>query len=544
MIKATSAQPSTKIPLEESEAYTWRPLTYMNYYRLLISGVFLAMWFINSPFSLLASHNPLLFHVTSVIYFLAALGFFTTIRWRRPDFSIQVHVQIITDIIATTILMYASSGVKSGLGMLIIIAIAGGSMMIRGRHALLFASIGTIAVLFQHQISIFEGIHQIGDTLQAGLLGITFFASAIITHYVAKHLRESEALAKERGVDLANMAQLTELIIQRMQTGILVIDPDSRLRLINESAWHMLGEPSIVNNPTMSSCNAQIWQALQQWREQPESSISPIKLSAEYPNLLPRFARLSQDKNPAVLVFLEDASVMAREAQQLQLASLGRLTASIAHEIRNPLGAISHAGQLLAESPHLDTHDQRLTQIIGDHSKRVNTIIENVMQLGKGHRSQPQLIDLKTYLEIFVKDFLLSHAANDNDILIYVQPMDLQVRFDPTHLQQILTNLCDNGLRHSKNYEGFPKLELLGGIATNNNRPYLDIIDHGQGIDSETAQHIFEPFYTTAETGTGLGLYISRELAECNQAHLTYVPDSNQGTQFRLIFADPRRQMN
>ena len=141
---------------------------------------------------------------------------------------------------------------------------------------------------------------------------------------------------------------------------------------------------------------------------------------------------------------------MSREAQQLQLAALGRLTASIAHEIRNPLGAISHAGQLLAESPNMDDADLRLTQIISDHSKRVNTIIENVMQLGRGNQSYPQLVELNGYLESFINDFITSDLAQKNDFLVELENDDIQIRFDPSHLQQILTNLCENGLRHTE----------------------------------------------------------------------------------------------
>lgn len=528
-------------------AYIWGPLNFLNFYRLLISGLFVTFYFMGNPFPQLASHNINLFYGASGSYFISALIFGLMIRLRTPDFNLQIHAQILSDIVFTTLLMHASGGVQSGLGTLIIISIAGGSIVIRGRHSLLFASVASLAVLFEEFYNNLEGIYLEGSSLQAGILGITFFTTAIITHFVAKHIRESEALALKRGVDLANMSQLTEHIIQRMQTGIMVIDQYHRLRLINESAWHMLGMPSVVNNPYLSALNKDLNTNYNRWLEDNEYSSSPLQLSPEYPSLLPRFAQLSQEENPATLIFLEDASAMSREAQQLQLAALGRLTASIAHEIRNPLGAISHAGQLLEESPNLDDADLRLTQIISDHSKRVNTIIENVMQLGRGNQSYPQLVELNNYLENFINDFLTSNQLQRDDFLIQLQQDDIQVRFDTGHLHQILTNLCENGLRHSEG-ESLSKqkykIEFHAGISDNNKRPYLDIIDHGTGIDEETAAHIFEPFYTTAETGTGLGLYISRELAECNQAHLTLLKNINPGSCFRLTFSDPRRQMH
>ena len=535
------------------ETYTWGPLNFLNLYRIIISGLFVTFYFSGNPFPQLASHSASLFYGASGGYLISAIIFGIMIRLRSPDFNLQIHSQIISDIIFTTLIMHASGGVQSGLGTLIIISIAGGSIVIRGRHSLLFASLASIAVLFEEYFNHLENVYLDGSSLQAGILGITFFTTAIITHFVAKHIRESEALALRRGIDLANMSQLTEHIIQRMQTGIMVIDQFNRLRLINESAWHMLGMPSVTNNPYLSSLNTNLNDNYKNWQADNEISSSTLSLSPEYPSLLPRFAQLSQEENPATLIFLEDTSAMSREAQQLQLAALGRLTASIAHEIRNPLGAISHAGQLLAESPNMDNADLRLTQIISDHSKRVNVIIENVMQLGRGNQSYPQLVQLNDYLENFIRDFITGTSVERKDFLIKMQEDDMQIRFDPSHLQQVLTNLCENALRHTEiksltEADNNIKIEFHAAISENNNRPYLDIIDHGTGIDNETAAHIFEPFYTTAETGTGLGLYISRELAECNQAHLTLLPNEtnspSKGSCFRLIFSDPRRQMH
>ena len=528
-------------------AYTWGPLNFLNLYRLLISGLFVTFYFTGNPFPQLAAHSQQLFYGASGGYLISALIFGLMIRLRRPDFNIQIHTQIFSDIVFITLIMHASGGVQSGLGTLIIISIAGGSIVIRGRHSLLFASVASLAVLFEESYNNIEGIYLDGSSLQAGILGITFFTTAIITYFVAKHIRESEALAVKRGVDLANMSQLTEHIIQRMQTGIMVVDQYNRLRLINESAWHMLGMPSVVNSPYLSALNKDLNNNYKNWLDDNEFISHPLPLSPEYPSLLPRFAQLSQEENSATLIFLEDASAMSREAQQLQLAALGRLTASIAHEIRNPLGAISHAGQLLAESPNMDKADLRLTQIISDHSKRINTIIENVMQLGRGNQSYPQLVDLNSYLDTFITDFITSNQAQREDFVIDSAEEKIEIRFDPSHLQQILTNLCENGLRHTNedetNTEKY-KIEFHAGVSKNNNRPYLDIIDHGSGIDAESATHIFEPFYTTAETGTGLGLYISRELAECNQAHLTLLQNETKGSCFRITFSDPRRQMH
>ena len=547
MFSLFTKQTSFNPLLHDDVTYTWGPLNFLNLYRIVISGLFVTFYFTGNPFPQLAAHNTYLFYGASGSYLISALIFGLMIRLRIPEFNIQIHTQIFSDIIFTVLLMHASGGIQSGLGTLIIISIAGGSIVIRGQHSLLFASVASLAVLYEEYYNTLEGIYHEGNSLQAGILGVTFFTTAIITHFVAKNIRESEALALKRGVDLANMSQLTEHIIQRMQTGIMVVDQFNRLRLINESAWHMLGMPTVVNNPYLSALNESLNNNYTNWQNDRETNNSPLQLSPEHPSVLPRFAELSQEENPATLIFLEDASAVSREAQQLQLAALGRLTASIAHEIRNPLGAISHAGQLLAESPNIDDADIRLTQIISDHSKRVNTIIENIMQLGRGNKSYPQLVNLEYYLETFINDFITGNKVKTDNFIRKQEKDNIEIRFDSSHLQQILTNLCENALRHTSEDEKI-KIEFHSGISENNNHPFLDIIDHGSGIDDETAAHIFEPFYTTADTGTGLGLYISRELAECNQAHLTLIQQNKKsksnGSCFRITFSDPRRQMN
>jgi two-component system sensor histidine kinase PilS (NtrC family) len=278
------------------------------------------------------------------------------------------------------------------------------------------------------------------------------------------------------------------------------------------------------------------------WLAAPQRISEAIRLKNNPLDMSPRFARIGGEQAGGTLIFLQDMAAMAQQAQQLQLASLGRLTASIAHEIRNPLGAISHAGQLLAESDQLGQNDQRLTQIITDHSARLNTIVENIMSVSRRRTTQIELIQLKDYLDGFVVDFTTGMGIDKNVIQVEIDPPDTVVRFDSGHLHQILTNLCDNGLRHSRQSEGPIKLILRGGLEPGNSRPHLDFIDTGPGVSEEAMQHLFEPFFTTEVRGTGLGLYLSRELAEGNQAHLNYLRQDDGKGFFRLTFQDPRRQ--
>jgi len=547
--------PSLYAQANEQHIDVWKPLTYLNIYRTILSAFFLFLAITKSNFHPLGSVNEILFTQVSLIYLVVACVFWMAIQLKKPNQTIQIHLGVLTDCIAILLLMHASGGIQTGLGTLLLITVAGNSMIVQFRSALYFAALATITLLLHQIYSHYVNSAPDSNYTYAGILGVVFFSTAILSQKLSIRLKETEALAVKRGVDLANMAQLTEHIIQRMQTGILVVDNDNDIRLINESAWHMLGMPSTKRPPNLTNIIPELAQQINMWKANTELQPQVIRPTPLHANVIPRFAKITQDNKSGILIFLEDTTVMAQQAQHLQLAALGRLTASIAHEIRNPLGAISHAGQLLSESPNLEQHDKRLTQIITDQSVRMNTIIENIMQLGRRDHSRPEVFELKSFLSKFVASFLinqnideksnssLSDVSEETEIILDINPADVEIRFDISHLEQILTNLCENGLRHSKAYQRNPKVELRGGITYEFNRPFLDIIDHGSGIDTETAQHIFEPFFTTEAKGSGLGLYISRELAECNQARMNYIPITTGGSCFRITFQDPRRSM-
>lgn len=522
---------------------TWRPLDLLNLYRLVLAGTLLALALIPTDWTrTLGAHNPAAFVSAAAGYLLFAVFSAFTIRGRWPAFPLQLHTQLLADLIAILLLTYASGGVRSGLGLLLIMPIAGGSILVSTRVAALFASLASIGILMEESLRLIDQNLLSQDFTHAGLLGITYFATALIANGLARRAEESEALAEQRGVDLANMEQLTEYVIQRMQTGVIVVDRTGQVRLINESARQLLGRPVISNASPLTQLSPELATQMEAWRAQPlidNSVFRPTPTSAE---ILPRFARLGTHTESGTLIFLEDTSATVQQAQQMKLASLGRLTASIAHEIRNPLGAISHAGQLLAESPQLPKADRRLTQIICEQSQRMNTIVENVLQLSRRSRTHPEEFELKPWLTQFVSEFTRSKDIAPEHIELHVEPENIKVRIDPSQLHQVVWNLCENGIRYSLAQCGAPRIALRAGHGSDSRTPFLDVIDWGKGIDATLAAHLFEPFFTTETKGTGLGLYISRELCECNQARLAYLPAPHGGSIFRMTFADPRRR--
>jgi two-component system sensor histidine kinase PilS (NtrC family) len=529
-------------PNPKEDSRTWKPLRLLNLYRVTLAGLFVVLILYGDEPTFLGRYNPNAALTVSMLYLLFSMVSSFLIQWHWPRFYLQLYSQVLVDIIALTIIMHTSGGVSSGLGMLLVVAIAGGSVIMASRMANLFAAIATLAVLGEEIYA--EALHLFpGSYNHAGMLGATFFATAILVFVLAKRLRESEELASQRGRDLANMAELNEHVIQRMQSGIIVVNPQNQVRLMNESAWVMLNMPSGPDDSlTLEHISPQLAAQLSAWWDKPAVGEPHVfRPTATATDIMPRFTRLGSDEKSDTLIFLEDTSVMAQQAQQMKLASLGRLTASIAHEVRNPLGAISHAGQLLSESSALTKSDRRLTEIIRNHSNRVNTMIENILQLSRREKSRPQTIDLKHWLETFTNEFIRDQHVDPKDIGMDVTPADTQVFMDPSQLHQVVWNLCQNGLRHSKEYKNQPKLEIQGGTSRDAGGPFVDIIDHGPGIDPDTAQQIFEPFFTTEPRGTGLGLYIARELCEVNQARLNYIPVPTGGSCFRINFSDPSR---
>ena len=228
----------------------------------------------------------------------------------------------------------------------------------------------------------------------------------------------------------------------------------------------------------------------------------------------------------------------------MKLASLGQLTASIAHEIRNPLGAISHAEQLLAEAANESPENKRLLEIIHTNTLRVNNIIENVLQLSRRDRSMPEHIQTRDWLASFSKEFTQSQGCETDDLRISIEPTDITVFMDATHLHQVLWNLCQNGLRYSVDIPGQARLQINVSVAPNSTKPVLDVIDNGPGIEPSTAQHIFEPFFTTGSSGSGLGLYISSELCSSNNARLSYIAVPTGGSCFRIEFTENPNHQN
>ncbi len=510
-------------------------LRFFNLYRVTLSGLFvLLVWNRNLP-PPLGGYDGALFASTASLHFVLACLAQILVETRPAYYTAHVLGQVLLDIGAITVYMYASGGVGSGVGMLLAVSIALGALLTAGRTALFFAGVATSAVLLEEVFLWASAPIPMANYTHAGLLGTAFFTTALLGHVLAERLRASEALAAQRGADIEGLERLSERIVQRMRSGVLVIDAADRVRLANDAAIALLGREGPLPASPLSVLAPELSLHLAN-RQRRGPAAQLLRTGNRTTDLLISAADLGRG---ALLVFIEDAAAIHQRAQRLKLGSLGRLAAGIAHEIRNPLSAISHAAQLLSESAARAEEDARLTRIIQGHSARVNRIVENVLAIGRREPSLPEAVAMGPWLSAFVTELKERMGLAQDSITVAVEPADMEAVMDRSQLHQVLWNLCENGLRVSR---GTPALEFHAGIKPLAETPYLDIIDHGPGIPAEIAEAIFEPFVSGRPGGTGLGLYIAAELCECNQATLSLHANSPSGCCFRISFPHPQRQ--
>ncbi len=528
---------------DEPKDLPWRVLGLLNIFRLMVPMVLLLVFFFDAPRRSVGTHNPGLFIGICAAYFAFALVSIQPIQRRWPSAEWLALFQLSVDATAILLFIHASGGVASGLGMLLILPAGATATIVSRRLALLATSVLTLALLFQTVVAGLAGVSQGADFLIAGLTGASLFAITLLAIPLANRLRESEALVHQRDIDLANLNELNEFIVQHLRESILVVDESDRVRLVNETAAQLLTGGPVANGTLLGEVSPRLLYQLETWRRQASDrrdATGEVVSSDGGTVIRPHFVPLSETGPGPVLVFLEDTSVVAERVQQSKLAALGRLSASIAHEIRNPVGAMSHAGQLLRESPALGDDDRHLTDIIEQNATRVSQIIESVLQLSRRETTRQERLDLQPWLAGFVQEFVATTQVAPAAFGLRADASSVQVKFDPTHLHQVLWNLCDNAMQHAAAAGGEPVLLRTGRIASTG-RPYLEIVDRGAGIDPANAERIFEPFFTDKAGGTGLGLFISRELCQTNGALLAYEARPGGGSIFRIIFADPLR---
>lgn len=530
-------QPDTIYPCPFSKNYgipskqAWLLLKVFFLYRFVLSSLFVILYYSRFSLTVIDFRYIQLYHYTSKTYLALAIISGICSFWRGIGYTLQAQSVIFTDIIAITLLMHACGGIESGMGILLAASIASAGLLIGGRCSMVFAALASIAILTEQAYGISINGYSASSYPSAGMLGASFFTITLLSYVLAKRSEQSDLLASQQKQTISTLEALNQYIIQHLQSGIIISNKQQHVYMANEAALQLLEQSSLPEQ--LSDISMQLSELFSSWLNDQSQDFMTLQRPNKA-NIQLRFSLLPTEHEMFYMMILEDSALHNQRLQQGVLASLGRLTASIAHEIRNPLSAISHAGQLLSENPNLNQQDLRLTEIIQNHSCRMNKIINDILQSSKRQPSNREKICLDDWLPDYLDTFILEQNLDEHAFELIFTDHQLYALMDVGHLKQIMDNLCLNALK----YGAVDKGSIILKVSRYRSNPCIAVIDHGDKLSPEVLRHLFEPFFTTSSTGTGLGLYISRELAELNQAKLSYVLTPEQQSSFKLCLSN------
>lgn len=504
----------------------WRSFQYFNLYRLVVGGAFLLSILFPHDWNVGFNFLPRPGMLALVGGYLLAVGAgWSASRYWPHRFNTQLTAQVLADVMMASGLLHIAGGVASGLSVLLLISLVGASLVGRGRLVLLYAAMATLAVLIVQLKMVLAGRGDDASIVQAGFISAGFFATAILARLLGQRVMANEELARRRGEKLANELLISQRLFERMPGGLLVLRRDGLIERSNPRARAMLHLLEAGQAP-LATCHPALAAGFEQWQH---GGPERVELADGRDELTVRFEKTASTDGEA-LVFLEDTARIKAEAQQLKLAALGRLTASIAHEIRNPLSAIGHAGELLREERRGDMQD-RLLRILSDNVGRLDRIVQTVLDVGRQTRAQPEPVALKDFLPAFGEQ--LRDTESLAPAVLFIDAADAMLCFDRAHLHQVLWNLVSNALRHASRQPGAVRVQVRPGAS--GEAVELHVIDDGPGIPEASRGQIFEPFFTTHAKGTGLGLFIARDLCVANGARLELAPAATgEGAHFIL----------
>jgi two-component system sensor histidine kinase PilS (NtrC family) len=509
-------------------------------YRTLLSTVFVLLLVLPATRQFVGAQGQLLYTTVSLFFLLSNFLLLIAVAARWQLRNARLVLLLSTDIACITLLSDASGGMASGLPLLLTVSVAASAVLIANRTlATLAAALAVLALLGDTLRLVSTGQVEIRALLPAGLLGSLFFVVSAIVQLISVRLRRAEAVALARASDIQRLQRLNEEIVRRLQVGVLLIEGNGELRMLNDAARRLLllsAPPGDRLSRSVESYSPELAVQLANFRRGVQLLGVPFQTHPDGPQVLVRFVRVDNAASGQVLAFIEDYAPLVAQAQALKLRSLGRLAGSIAHEIRNPLAAISHAAQLLQESEHIADQDRRMLDMVLGNSQRVNEIVESVLQVSRREPPQPQLLQLTSWLTHYCENRAHGPREDDELQLDYVDA-DARLLFDPEHLTRILDNLVDNAQRHSREATGRARAEIRARLDRERAECVLDVLDDGSGVDEADLPRLFEPFFTRSHRGSGLGLYLCRELCELNQARIAYLRQKGGGSCFRITAA-------
>src|SRR5690606_20311720 len=355
------------------------------------------------------ARDPALAAAATVTYLVASALLLVLSGRERVPLVAQVVVGLLIDIAVATLATHALPYAGPGIAMMLLFNIGAGALLLPLHMGLAAALLASGALVVQYLVVMVDGAALRERPLAEVLMfSVSYLAMATLTNFLGRDMRASRDLAQRRGAEAANLAEVNELIIRRMRMGVLMVDGTGRIKMANEAARILLGQAGADARGEAPRTLPQISPALAmrvaEWRRTGQSDDTPLTVGDDANEVLPRFTRLlATDDN--TLIFLDDTALVSRRAESLTLAAMARFSASLAHEIRNPLAAISYATQLLEESRDIGDSDRRLLQIVHQQCLRTNAIVESVLSLARRERAEPENVDLVGQVRSFIEDY-------------------------------------------------------------------------------------------------------------------------------------------
>jgi len=478
---------------------------------------------------------PNSFLTAASLYFVFGLAAFGWIQQERVQLPlVQTLFALVSgDIFFIALMMIAGGSTGAPLPILLFPQLAAGGWLLRTQTAFFHAALAAIVLLSLEAYRALGGDIRGPQLFQTALICLGYFAMVGIAVVIGRYTTASEELAAQRGIDVANLEQVNRLIIQDMQDGVLVVDLTGVVRGHNAQVTRLLGGfGRMRGGMRLAEFSTTLHDYWRRWNEDLSEPLSPFKVETTQRLLRVRLVRIGSGLNGGTLIYLEDLGRAQNEAQQMKLAAMGRLTASIAHEVRNPLSAINQAAQLLEEDGSVAPEGTRLLSMIRNNAKRIDRIVGEVLQLNRRDRQQPEVIRLHDFVGSMIEEIAQAEGITAGGIVVDINN-DLLVMFDRGHLSQIAWNLVRNAWQHCQKRPSSISIAARAGYM--GDAVICELGDDGPGVPQEYRAQIFEPFFTTRSGGTGLGLYIARELADANGCALELLPKS-PGATFRLTF--------
>lgn len=527
---ATSIGLPVAAPLPRTDpSAQFRELYLFALYRLFEAGMLALAVFNPLPSWRLDAQTPVLGQGLAAIYLVLAVALLLHAR-RTKRIVAHTLTAVGVDIAVAAMASSLLPAVAPGIALMLLFNIGATALLLPLRQGLAIAVIASLSLAGSYLWNLFMVGVSPRPLAELMMFAVSFMAIAALSYPLRQRVDLTQALADRRGAEATRLAEINELIIRRMRTGVLLVDRDGQIALANEAAMLLLGEGA-VGTRELAQAAPELALRLAEWLRTGVHNEAPMRMGHEQFELVPRFARLLA-KSDSTLIFLDDTSLVSRRAESLTLAAMGRFSASLAHEIRNPLAAISYAAQLLEESPELSDGDRQMVQIILKQCMRTNSIVESVLGLARRERATAEHVELVAQLRGFIEEFKQT-VPDETDNISLVAPLPtVSALIDSKHLHQVLTALVQNARRHG-NQPGKPALIALH-VYKIEEAPVIDVIDRGPGIPDSVVPQLFRPFFTTSQHGTGLGLYIARELCRANGASLDYVPTTQGGCCFRI----------